>query len=44
MKEVPKDAYEAFYEGCGLDDNPFPEWNRDYLEVAKHYKEEGRSR
>ena len=51
MKEVPKDAYEAFYEGFDLEDNPWPDWtqgfedwDRDYLEVAKHYKEEGRSR
>jgi len=48
-KEVPKDGTEAFYEGFELEDNPFPEfieefeeWDRDFLEVHKHYKEEGR--
>jgi len=49
-KEVPIDGYAAFYEGFVLLDNPFPEydqnfdnWDRDYMEAYKNYKEEGRS-
>ena len=44
--EIPKDGYKAFYEGCSLEDNPFPEWeqrfeewDRDFLEAAKFYGE-----
>jgi len=50
-KQVPKDGYDAFYEGSDLEENPWPEfdgrfeeWDRDFLEAAKNYKEEGRSR
>ena len=48
-KEVPIDGYDAFYEGFDINDNPYPEWDgrRDewedeYCEAAKNYKEEGR--
>lgn len=50
-KEVPHDAYTAFYEGFELADNPWPEfdgrweeWERDWMEAYKNYKQEGRFR
>ena len=50
-KEILEDGCEAFYAGAKLEDNPFPEWesrweewDRDFLECAKNYKEEGRAR
>ena len=48
---APNDGTDSFWEGYELDDNPFPEleqefdeWNKDFLEAHKNYKEEGRSR
>ena len=50
-EHVPKDGTDAFYEGFDLEDNPFPEfieefeeWDRDFMEAANNYKEEGRHR
>ena len=50
-KEILEDGCEAFYEGFDLEDNPWPEfdhrfdpWDRDFLECAKNYREEGRAR
>ena len=46
---VPNDGTDSFWEGYELDDNPFPEleqefdeWDKDFLEAHKNYKEEGR--
>jgi len=48
-KKIPEDGINAFYEGFDLDDNPFSslesrfdEWDSDFMEAAKNYKEEGR--
>ena len=48
-KKIPEDGINAFYEGFNLDDNPFSsleerfdEWDCDFLNTAKFYKEEGR--
>ena len=50
-KDVPHDAYEAFYKGYPLESNPFPEyiqefeeWDRDWIDAYNNYKKEGRFR
>jgi len=51
MKNTPTDAYDAFYEGFNMEDNPFSEfdenfdkWEQDYIECATDYKRDGRFR
>ena len=48
---LPYDGATAFMEGFDLEDNPWPEWgsqweqwDMDFMEASKNYKEEGRFR
>ena len=48
---VPRDGCDAMYAGFSLEDNPFLEWednfdkwDKEFLEAAKNYREEGRFR